>query len=128
MAGDAKQLDAVTKSHHAQALKFNVSFPEQLLRKNLYKRNKDTGKFNQNYMTQLVKNYRCHPAILKKPSELFYDGLLEAAASKGENRKLNYNEFVQIPQEKIAHHIWAIIYCHILCKAFGKRFLINVCI
>lgn len=88
MAGDAKQLDAVTKSLHAQALKFNVSFPEQLLHKKLYKRNEATGKFNQNFMTQLVKNYRCHPAILKKPSELFYDGFLEPAASEGKNRKI----------------------------------------
>lgn len=53
---------------------------EQIQDENLYKRNTSTGKFNQNYMTQLVKNYRCHKDILLKPSELFYDGVLEAAA------------------------------------------------
>lgn len=80
LAGDTKQLDAVTKSVHAQQLNFNISFMENLLEKNLYKRDTTTGKFNQNYITQLVKNYRCHPAILRKPSDLFYDGVLEAAA------------------------------------------------
>lgn len=83
LAGDAKQLDAVTKSRHAKELKFNVSFMEQLLRKQLYKRSGITAKFNQNYMTQLIKNYRCHPSILQKPSELFYGGVLQAAAPDG---------------------------------------------
>lgn len=53
---------------------------EHLLEKKLYKRDITTGRLNQNYITQLVKNYRCHPAILRKPSELFYDGVLKAAA------------------------------------------------
>lgn len=83
MAGDAKQLDAVTKSQYAKELKFNVSFMEQLLLKSLYKRNKDTGKFNQNYITQLTKHYRCHRAILQKPNALFYDNVLESAAPEG---------------------------------------------
>lgn len=61
---------------------------EQLLDKKLYKRNMDTNKFNQNYITQLVKNYRCHPEILRKPSELFYGGLLEAAAPESMCLKL----------------------------------------
>lgn len=84
LAGDAKQLDAVTKSKHAMKLKFHKSFMEHLLDKKLYKRKSSTGKFNQNYMTQLVKNYRCHWNILLKPSELFYDSVLEAAAPEGE--------------------------------------------
>lgn len=86
LAGDANQLDAVTKSRHAVALNFNVSFMEQLLKKQLYKR-----KSNHNFITQLTKNYRCHPAILTKPSELFYDNVLEAEASEGK-----YQNFVSI--------------------------------
>lgn len=82
LAGDAKQLDAVTISDHAMQLKFNISFMEQLLEKNLYKRD-TAGKFNQNYITQLVKNYRCHPSILQKPSEIFYGGFLKAEAPEG---------------------------------------------
>lgn len=88
MAGDVKQLDAVTKSKHAKALNFHISFMEHLLEKELYKRNDRTGKFNQNYMTQLIKNYRCHEAILKKPSEIFYHNLLEAAAPEGKTKNL----------------------------------------
>lgn len=62
---------------------------ERLLKKELYKRSKLTGKFNQHYMTQLVKNYRCHWTILKKPSDLFYDGLLKAAAPEGEFKSIS---------------------------------------
>lgn len=64
-------------------MNFNKSFMEHLLAKKLYKRNSETKKFNQNYITQLVKNYRCHSTILRKPSELFYENLLEAKASEG---------------------------------------------
>lgn len=64
-------------------LNFNKSFMEYLLEKKLYKRDITTGRFNQNYITQLVKNYRCHPEILHKPSELFYDGMLKAEAHAG---------------------------------------------
>ncbi|KAI4368363.1 hypothetical protein MLD38_016929 [Melastoma candidum] len=31
---------------------------------------------DENYVTKLVRNYRCHPAILKLPSDQFYDGEL----------------------------------------------------
>lgn len=74
---------------------------EHLLEKKLYKRNIATGKFNQNYITQLVKNYRCHSTILRKPSELFYGGVLEAAAP--ESMFLELFEFI---------FIW--IYCYSL--------------
>lgn len=77
LAGDAKQLDAVTKSKHAQMLGFNKSFMEHLLEKKLYRSK------NQNFITQLVKNYRSHAAILHKPSKLFYHGVLQAAAPEG---------------------------------------------
>lgn len=80
LAGDAKQLDPVTVSEHAKKLNFNKSFMEHLLDKKLYKRNPSTKKFNQNYITQLVRNYRCHKEILRKPNELFYDNVLIAEA------------------------------------------------
>ncbi|KAG4068951.1 hypothetical protein HA402_005099 [Bradysia odoriphaga] len=81
LAGDPKQLDAVTKSEWATKLGFSVSWLEQLFKYPLYGRDTETGKFNSNYITHLVKNYRSHPSILHVPNQLFYDGLLEAKAT-----------------------------------------------
>lgn len=83
LAGDPKQLDAVTKSKWAKKLGYETSWLEQLCTQNLYKRNSETGRFNEIYITQLVKNYRSHPAILEIPNELFYENKLEACASTG---------------------------------------------
>lgn len=44
----------------------------------LYKRHEVTGRFDKTYITQLVQNYRSHPAILKVPNELFYENQLKA--------------------------------------------------
>lgn len=83
LAGDPKQLDAVTKSDYARQLGFNTSLMERLFEKQLYKRDSTTQQFNPKYITQLVKNYRSHPAILSIPNQLFYDNKLQAKASKG---------------------------------------------
>lgn len=107
LAGDPKQLDAVTKSEKAKALGYSTSWLEQLCNTNLYSRNATTGKFNESYITQLVspvsfwntpsqyiiillffrhiyqvKNYRSHPHILSVPNELFYENKLESCAAK----------------------------------------------
>ncbi|XP_031626698.1 putative helicase mov-10-B.2 isoform X2 [Contarinia nasturtii] len=81
LAGDPKQLDAVTKSNLAAQLGFKTSFMEQLFECRLYKRNSTTGEYNQKYITQLVKNYRSHSSILHVPNELFYESKLQARAS-----------------------------------------------
>lgn len=83
LAGDPKQLDAVTRSGYAAKLGFKVSFMERLLMHNLYKRDFQTDEFNQNYITQLVKNYRSHSAILHAANTLFYENKLQVRASKG---------------------------------------------
>lgn len=83
LAGDPKQLDAVTKSNYAIQLGFKTSFMERLFDKRLYKRDAATDRYNPKYITQLVKNYRSHPAILHIPNLLFYDNKLEAKAAKG---------------------------------------------
>lgn len=85
LAGDPKQLDAVTRSHKAKRLGYNTSWLEQLCITNLYSRNATTGQFNPMYITQLVKNYRSHPAILSIPNELFYEKKLEALAAKSKS-------------------------------------------
>lgn len=80
LAGDPKQLDAVTKSEWATKLGFGTSWLEQLFEYPLYQRDPLTRKFNSKYITQLVKNYRSHPSILHVPNELFYEGVLESKA------------------------------------------------
>lgn len=86
LAGDPKQLDAVTKSDYAIQMGFQTSFMERLFEKSLYKRNSVTDQYNSKYITQLVKNYRSHPAILAIPNQLFYDNKLKPTASKGKWR------------------------------------------
>lgn len=83
LAGDPKQLDAVTKSGYAKKLGYNTSFMEQLFEKPLYQRNPKTGNYNEKYITQLVKNYRSHSAILRIPNILFYENKLQAKAPSG---------------------------------------------
>lgn len=78
LSGDPKQLDAVTKSQAVAKLGYGTSFLEQLFNLPLYARDAVSGKFNTKYITQLVKNYRSHPAILHVSNKLFYDGVLEA--------------------------------------------------
>lgn len=80
LSGDPKQLDAISKSEWATKLGYSVSWLEQMFKFPLYKRDSVSGKFNSKYITQLVKNYRSHPAILHIANQLFYDGSLEAKA------------------------------------------------
>lgn len=81
LAGDPKQLDAVTRSDAAKQMGFNTSWMERLCDSSLYQRK--NGKFNELYITQLVKNYRSHPEILRISNELFYEGVLEPCAKDG---------------------------------------------
>lgn len=82
LAGDPKQLDAVTRSDRAKELGFQTSWLEQLCKTNLYSRNNLAGQYHEGFITQLVKNYRSHPQILKIPNELFYDNKLEPMAAQ----------------------------------------------
>ncbi|XP_031638515.1 putative helicase mov-10-B.1 [Contarinia nasturtii] len=82
LAGDPKQLDAVTKSEQAKELGFRTSFLERLCEHKLYQRNDGTTEFNGTYITQLIRNYRSHSSILKLPNELFYENTLIPIASE----------------------------------------------
>lgn len=87
LSGDPKQLDAVTKSEQAKELGFRTSFLEHLCERQLYKRDDKTKKYNEIYITQLVRNYRSHPSILKLSNELFYDNSLISMASEGKTNR-----------------------------------------
>lgn len=72
LAGDPKQLGPVICSKDAETSGLGKSYLERLCECEFY-RNEDEG-----YVTKLVRNYRCHPAILDLPSKLFYGGVLLA--------------------------------------------------
>lgn len=66
LAGDPMQLGPVIYCKDAETYGLGKSYLERLFECEFY-RNED-----ENYVTKLVRNYRCHPAILELPSELFY--------------------------------------------------------
>nr|GMD66134.1 probable RNA helicase SDE3 [Ipomoea batatas] len=68
LAGDPLQLGPVVFSKEAESCGLGKSFMERIYESPVYK--------GENYITKLVRNYRCHPAILKLPSEMFYGGEL----------------------------------------------------
>ncbi|KAL5098655.1 hypothetical protein RYX36_002982 [Vicia faba] len=72
LAGDPLQLGPVIFSKKADEYQLGVSYMERLFKCELY------GNGDTNYITKLVKNYRCHPEILDLPSKLFYFGELMA--------------------------------------------------
>ncbi|PNT78149.1 hypothetical protein BRADI_1g74450v3 [Brachypodium distachyon] len=73
LAGDPMQLGPVVFCKQADKDGLGKSYLQRLLC--------DFEQYNAgdpNYVTKLVRNYRCHPAILELPSQLFYGGELIA--------------------------------------------------
>ncbi|CAN6290597.1 unnamed protein product [Urochloa humidicola] len=80
LAGDPMQLGPVVYCKQADKDGLGISYLQRLLFDfEQYQRG------NPNYVTKLVKNYRCHPAILELPSELFYGGELIASKEDEES-------------------------------------------
>lgn len=50
------------------------------------------GKYDPNFLTKLVQNYRSHEAILRIPNELFYDSELEICGGENIHRAENWSE------------------------------------
>ncbi|KAK7308864.1 hypothetical protein RJT34_05163 [Clitoria ternatea] len=73
LAGDPLQLGPVIYSKIADQYGLGVSYMERLFECEIY------ASGDPNYITKLIKNYRCHPEILYLPSKLFYDGELVAS-------------------------------------------------
>jgi helicase MOV-10 len=80
LAGDPKQLGPVTYSRSA----FSVSMLERLLAAGIYARDDvrhgQTGGYDPSCLTKLIFSYRCHPAILRIPNQLFYNSELQEVA------------------------------------------------
>lgn len=85
LAGDPKQLGPVIHDKMAADIGFDTSMLERLMNRSFYKRNPLTNKFNEKYVTQLIKNYRSHKTILKLSNEIFYENTLQVCADKGKN-------------------------------------------
>lgn len=79
MAGDTKQLDAVSVSNYAKKFGYKTPFMDYLQNnKPCYELNSQT-----NDIIQLTKNYRSHPEILHIPNKQFYRNRLEPKADPG---------------------------------------------
>ncbi|XP_044207553.1 putative helicase mov-10-B.1 isoform X1 [Thunnus albacares] len=84
LAGDPKQLGPILRSPFALKYGMGVSLLERMMNDfTLYQ--KEEGVFNKRFVTKLLRNYRSHPAILKIPNELFYDGELQVCANESRN-------------------------------------------
>ncbi|GAB2217620.1 hypothetical protein Droror1_Dr00000820 [Drosera rotundifolia] len=72
LAGDPLQLGPIIFSKVAESHGLAKSYLERLYECDFYL------KEDESYVTVLVNNYRCHPAILSLPSRLFYEARLFA--------------------------------------------------
>lgn len=74
---------------------YGVSMLERLITTNrLYMRCEATKRFNENYVTQLICNYRSHKSILHSSNELYYDGALQARAPRGKCSGFGFEWFL----------------------------------
>ncbi|KAL4622450.1 putative helicase mov-10-B.1 isoform X1 [Arapaima gigas] len=81
LAGDPKQLGPILRSPLAIQNGLGLSVLERLMLHNpLYQKAQPTGVFEERFVTKLLRNYRSHPAILRIPNDLFYDGELQVFA------------------------------------------------
>lgn len=96
LAGDPMQLGPIVYSKRAKCYGMEKSYLERLSNSEPY----SSG--NKNYVTKLVRNYRCRPEILHLPSTLFYDG--ELIACKDESR------FLKSPADLLLNNDFPILF------------------
>ncbi|XP_047426420.1 putative helicase mov-10-B.1 [Mugil cephalus] len=90
LAGDPKQLGAIITSRLAEKHGLGVSLLERLMSDVKLYNSHETHGFNSRFVTKLLRNYRSHPAILKIPNELFYEGELLPCACQENNWYSNW--------------------------------------
>ncbi|KAM8753802.1 putative helicase mov-10-B.1 [Acanthopagrus schlegelii] len=81
LAGDPKQLGPILRSPFAIKFGIGVSLLERMMNDFPLYQKKEDG-YNNCFVTKLLHNYRSHPAILKVPNDLFYDGELQVCADE----------------------------------------------
>uniref|UniRef100_A0A5B7CCG0 RNA helicase n=1 Tax=Davidia involucrata TaxID=16924 RepID=A0A5B7CCG0_DAVIN len=91
LAGDPMQLGPVVYSRDAESFGLGKSYLERLFECKYYHNG------DESFIKKLVRNYRCHPAILDLPSKLFYKG--ELIAWKEETSSL-YSRLGLLPDKE----------------------------
>ncbi|CAO1424625.1 unnamed protein product [Diamesa serratosioi] len=87
--GDHKQLGPVIESDIAEKIGLSLSLMERIMTKPKYQ---NKPEYNVNYVTQLLDNYRSHPAILQFSNVMFYDSMLRCKITDDEkNFAANWN-------------------------------------
>ncbi|XP_011684301.1 PREDICTED: putative helicase MOV-10, partial [Wasmannia auropunctata] len=95
IAGDPYQLGPVIHCRRIEHL-LGKSMLEKLMNdSDLYK--KQNGKYNPNYITKLVKNYRSHESLLYVSNEQFYNNELEICGGVNTQMALDW---LQLPNKK----------------------------
>ncbi|XP_063988687.1 putative helicase mov-10-B.1 isoform X2 [Diachasmimorpha longicaudata] len=95
IAGDPQQLGPCCDSKLAEPI-LSRSMLERLMSWGPYRRSESTG-YDPIYVTKLVQNFRCHPAILHIPNKLFYDGELIPC---GGDHTLRALDWFYLPKKK----------------------------
>ncbi|KAL0103421.1 hypothetical protein PUN28_017588 [Cardiocondyla obscurior] len=94
IAGDPYQLEPVVRCNKIKHL-LGKSMMERLMNNcDIYK--KQDGKYNPNYITKLVKNYRSHESFLHVSNQLFYEDDLQACGGAETQIMLNW---LQLPNK-----------------------------
>ncbi|KAJ4827934.1 putative RNA helicase sde3 [Turnera subulata] len=88
LAGDPQQLGPVVYSKEVEAFGLGKSYLERLFESKVYS-DEEKG-----FLTKLVKNYRCHRAILDLPSKLFYNAELLACKEDTSSSILGNADFL----------------------------------
>ncbi|XP_033218428.1 putative helicase MOV-10 [Belonocnema kinseyi] len=96
LSGDPKQLGPVVKTKIGQHLLGESMLERMMNRVKLYQRDKN-GKYNPNFLTKLVKNFRNHEAILRIPNQLFYENELVSFGGEEIFRSKNWSK---LPNKK----------------------------
>lgn len=99
LAGDPQQLGPVVSSAVSKRYGLGLSYLERLMSTcQIYQRNEKSLKYDNKYITKLLKNYRSHQAILRVPNECFYDNelLYEVKMTKSMELVCKWSELPQL--------------------------------
>ncbi|KAJ6630161.1 P-loop containing nucleoside triphosphate hydrolase protein [Mycena sp. CBHHK59/15] len=85
LCGDPNQLGPLVTSDAARDAELDVSLLQRLFDRPVYAAHRETPSLSSNFRpyTNLIKNYRSHPAILMPPSAIFYQDSLIPCAVNG---------------------------------------------